>query len=116
MMSLLAAWLGLGSFATKASACSTLPSESITTAEKTDELREQLVVDPRIGNVQRLVRTIVDTHSELLKLPHLRPGKVINQLLGNLVTVCSEIHDRDTVAKVIETTPLDTFRFPYSRD
>jgi hypothetical protein len=47
-----------------------------------------------------LVQTVVQTHAELLKLPNLRPGKAINQLLGNLVSVCSEIHDRDIVEKV----------------
>jgi hypothetical protein len=79
--------------------------ESLAIVEKADILRNRLV-DSRAEKVQWLVQTVVETHSELLKLPHFRPGNAINQLLGNLVSVCSEIHDRDIVDKVCRPPQL----------
>lgn len=104
MTSLLAAWLGLGSPVAKEGPCPCPgPSnDSCMIVEKADDLREELV-GIRRKKVQRIICCIIETHSDLLKLPHLRPGKIINQLLGNLVSVCSEIHDHDTVAKVIRS-------------
>lgn len=99
-MPLLTSWLRLGDPTAKMDPCPCPAShDSLAMVEKADILRGQLV-DSRADKVQWLVQTVVETHLELLKLPHLRPGNAINQLLGNLVSVCSEIHDRDTVDKV----------------
>ena len=79
--------------------CPCASHDSLAIVEKADILHDQLA-DARAGKVQWLVRTIVETHSDLLKLPHFRPGNAINKLLGNLVSVCSEIHDREVVDRV----------------
>lgn len=108
-MSLLPSWLRLGSPVTKMDPCPCVSHDSLTIIEKADLLRDQLV-DAKSQKVQWLVQNIVGTHAELLKLPDLKPGKAINQLLGNLVTVCSEIHDRDIVDKVCNATTPHHFR------
>lgn len=97
-MSLLSSFLRLGGPTGKMEPCPCASHDSLTIVEKADVLQDQLA-DARSEKVQRLVRSITETHSELLKLPHLRPGKTINRLLGNLVSICSEIYDRDTVEK-----------------
>jgi hypothetical protein len=79
--------------------CPCTSHDSLAIVEKTDILHDQLA-DARAEKVQWLVRSIVETHSDLLKLPHFRPGNAINKLLGNLVSVCSEIHDREVVDRV----------------
>ena len=73
--------------------------DSLTIVEKAEVLQDQLA-DTKSQKSQSLVRTIIQTHSELLELPNFRPGPSINQLLGNLVSICSEIYDRDIVDKV----------------
>ncbi len=98
-MSLLSSWLRLGSPTAKTNPCPCLSHDSLAIVEKADVLRDQLV-DARTEKVHWLVQTVIETHSDLLKLPHCRPGQAINRLLGNLVSVCSEIHDRDIVARV----------------
>src|SRR5690242_3286527 len=100
-MSLLTSWLrfGFGSPAAKTDPCPCASHDSIAIVEKADVLHDQLA-DSRAEKVQWLVQSVVETHSALLELPHFRPGKAINQLLGNLVTVCSEIYDSDIVDKV----------------
>ncbi|KAH6840607.1 Nicotianamine synthase [Chaetomium sp. MPI-CAGE-AT-0009] len=80
--------------------CPCASHDSLAIVEKADILKDQLA-DARAEKVQGLVRSIVETHSDLLKLPHLRPGDAINKLLGNLVSVCSEIHDREVVDRVL---------------
>ncbi|EAQ85681.1 hypothetical protein CHGG_06934 [Chaetomium globosum CBS 148.51] len=80
--------------------CPCASHDSLAIVEKADILHDQLA-DARTEKVQWLVRTIVETHSDLLKLPHFRPGNAINKLLGNLVSVCSEIHDREVVDRVL---------------
>jgi hypothetical protein len=102
-MSLLTSWLRLGSPTTKMDPCPCASHDSLAIVEKADILRDQRA-DSRAEKVRWLVQSVVKTHSELLKLPHFRPGDAINQLLGNLVSVCSEIHDRDIVDKVPSTT------------
>ncbi|SPQ20860.1 14b1815c-b390-4f59-8ecf-722ee587f229 [Thermothielavioides terrestris] len=102
-MSLLASWLRrlrLGSSRSTVDPCPCQSHDSIAIVEKADLLPDQSL-ESRSEEVQRLVRAIADTHAELLTLPDLRPGKAINHLLGNLVSVCSEIHDRDVVEKVL---------------
>ncbi|KAL2256461.1 hypothetical protein VTK26DRAFT_1629 [Humicola hyalothermophila] len=99
-MSLLPSWLRLGSPTTKMDPCPCVSHDSLTIIEKADLLLDQLA-DAKSQKVQWLVRNIVGTHAELLKLPDLKPGKAINQLLGNLVSICSEIYDRDIVEKVL---------------
>lgn len=99
-MPLLASWFRLGSPTSKMDPCPCPSHDSIAIVEKAEVLQDQLV-DARAEKVHWLVQTVVQTHAELLKLPNLRPGKAINQLLGNLVSVCSEIHDRDIVEKVL---------------
>ncbi|KAL2021844.1 hypothetical protein VTK56DRAFT_6618 [Thermocarpiscus australiensis] len=74
--------------------------DSIAIVEKADVLQSQLA-DARAEKIQWLVRSIIETHSELAKLPNFRPGKTINRLLGDLVSICSEIHDRHTVEEVL---------------
>jgi len=98
-MSLLASWLRLGSPTAKMDPCPCASHDSLAIVEKADVLRDQLL-DSRAEKIQWLVQTIIETHSGLLDLPHFRPGNAINQFLGNLVSVCSEIHDRDIVDKV----------------
>lgn len=99
-MSLLSSWLRLGGPTAKLDPCPCASHDSLAIVEKADVLQDQLL-DARAEKVQWLVQTIVGTHSELLALPHFRPGQAINQLLGNLVSVCSEIHDRNIVDKVL---------------
>ncbi|KAL2192127.1 Nicotianamine synthase [Thermothelomyces heterothallicus CBS 203.75] len=99
-MSLLTSWLRLGSPKTKMDPCPCASHDSLAIVEKADILRDQLADSTR-KQVQWLVQRIVETHAELLRLPHLRPGKVINQLLGNLVSVCSDIYDQEVVDKVL---------------
>ncbi|KAK3307862.1 Nicotianamine synthase [Chaetomium strumarium] len=99
-MPLLASWFRLGSPTSKMDPCPCPSHDSIAIVEKAEVLQDQLV-DARSEKVHWLVQTVVQTHAELLKLPNLRPGKAINQLLGNLVSVCSEIHDRDIIEKVL---------------
>ncbi|KAL2145826.1 hypothetical protein VTI28DRAFT_6123 [Corynascus sepedonium] len=100
-MALLSSWLRLSSpKTTKMDPCPCASHDSLAIVEKADILRDQLA-DSTSKNVQWLVQQIIETHSQLLKLPHLRPGKAINQLLGNLVSVCSEIHDQEVVDKVL---------------
>ncbi|KAH6627213.1 Nicotianamine synthase [Chaetomium sp. MPI-SDFR-AT-0129] len=99
-MSLLTSWLRLGSPWSKREPCPCVSHDSLAMVEKADVLREQRL-DSRTEKAKALAKTIVHTHSELLKLPHLRPAPAINQLLGNLVSVCSEIHDREFVDKVL---------------
>lgn len=94
-MTLLTSWLRLGNPTAKMDPCPCVSHDSLAIVEKAD-----IPVDSRAEKVQWLVQTVVETHSGLLKLPHFRPGDAINQLLGNLVSVCSEIHDRDIVDKV----------------
>ncbi|GAB1315218.1 Nicotianamine synthase [Madurella fahalii] len=99
-MSLLSSFLRLGGPPRKMDSSPCAFQDSLTIVEKADVVQDQLA-DARSEKIQRLVRSIADTHSELLKLPHLRPGKAINKLLGNLVSICSEIHDRGIVDKVL---------------
>jgi hypothetical protein len=99
-MSLLASWLRLVTSPTaKMDPCPCASHDSIAIVEKADVLHDELE-DKRAEKVRWLVQTVVETQADLLKLPHFRPGKAINQLLGNLVSVCSEIHDREIVDKV----------------
>ncbi|KAK3365618.1 Nicotianamine synthase [Lasiosphaeria ovina] len=74
--------------------------DSITIVEKVEVIQTQRE-KTNMDKVQSLVQTITETHARLLKLPDLGPGKEINELLGNLVEVCSEIHDQDTVQQVL---------------
>ncbi|KAK3681381.1 Nicotianamine synthase [Podospora appendiculata] len=78
--------------------------DSIAIIEKSEVLCAQIEAEgANMGAVQQIVQTIIDTHSALVKLPDLNPGDSINKLLGNLVSVCSEIHDQATVDKVLES-------------
>ena len=43
---------------------------------------------------------IVRTHRELCALENYEPGELINELLTNLVAVCSEVHDHETIRQV----------------
>ncbi|KAL1844210.1 hypothetical protein VTJ49DRAFT_3866 [Mycothermus thermophilus] len=99
-MSLFISWLRLGSPTKKMDPCPCASHDSIDIVEKDDILRDQRA-EERAVQVQNLVRRIVDTHTDLLRLPHLRPGKIINKLLGDLVTVCSDIYDREVVDAVL---------------
>ncbi|AEO57122.1 hypothetical protein MYCTH_2302937 [Thermothelomyces thermophilus ATCC 42464] len=99
-MSLLTSWLRLGSPKMKMDPCPCASHNSLAIVEKADILRDQLA-DSTSKQAQWLVQRIVETHAELLRLPHLRPGKVINQLLGNLVSACSDIYDQEVVDKVL---------------
>lgn len=103
-MSLLLSWLRLRSSPSKGNPCPCVSHDSITIVEKADVLKDQLA-DARSQRARRLVQSILDIHSQLLKLPHYRPGKPINQLLTNLVSLCSEIYDREVVDKVREGRP-----------
>ncbi|KAK4657479.1 hypothetical protein QC762_213390 [Podospora pseudocomata] len=104
-MPLLASWLRIGSPTKKVDACSRSSQDSLTIVEKADILQSQKA-DAREEKVQWLVRSIVNIHTELLKLPHLRPAPAINKLLGNLVAICSEIHDQDIVDKVLQNVSV----------
>ncbi|KAL2269207.1 hypothetical protein VTJ83DRAFT_4053 [Remersonia thermophila] len=99
-MSLLPSWLRLGSPTKKMEPCPCVSHDSIDMVEKEDILRDQKA-EERASQAQSLVRRIVDTHSNLVRLPHLRPGKIINKLLGDLVAVCSDIYDREVVDAVL---------------
>ncbi|KAK4104458.1 Nicotianamine synthase [Parathielavia hyrcaniae] len=100
-MSLLASRLRLASPTAKMDPCPCASHDSIAIVEKKADVLRAQVTDSRAEKVRWLVQSVVETHAQLLQLPHFRPGKAINHLLGNLVAVCSEIHDRDTVDKVI---------------
>ena len=43
---------------------------------------------------------ILRTHCELCALDSYEPGELINELLTNLVLVCSEVHDQETTRQV----------------
>jgi hypothetical protein len=43
---------------------------------------------------------IVCTHRELCALESYEPGELVNELLTNLVAVCSEVHDHETTRQV----------------
>ncbi|KAK3996648.1 putative nicotianamine synthase [Cladorrhinum sp. PSN332] len=113
MSILLPAWLRFGGSGSSSAitACKGKPtspsssSSSITIVEKDDIITSELA-DAKEEKVQWIIQSIVDTHSNLLKLPHLRPDHAINQLLGNLVTICSEIHDQEIVTKVLNSTSV----------
>lgn len=115
-MSVLPAWLRFGSSSIATTqptiktdrdeayvSSSSSPSSSqasIAIVEKADIINSQ-IADTKAEKAQWIVQTVVDTHAKLLELPHLRPDPAINQLLGNLVSVCSEIHDQEIVNKVL---------------
>ncbi|KAK0708826.1 Nicotianamine synthase [Apiosordaria backusii] len=99
-MPLLASWLGIGSPTKKLDTYPRSSHDSLTIVEKADILQSQQT-DAREEKAHWLVQSIVNTHTELLKLPHLRPGPAINKLLGNLVSICSEIHDQEIVNKAV---------------
>lgn len=104
-MSILSSWLRLGGLAPKKlEPCPCVSHDSLAIVEKAEVLRDQKL-EERAAQVQNLVRRIVDTHAALLRLPHLRPGKIINQLLGDLVTLCSEIYDREVIDAVCVVFP-----------
>ncbi|KAK4188085.1 putative nicotianamine synthase [Podospora australis] len=100
-MSLLTSWLRIGSpTSSKADSCPCASHDSLTIVEKADILQSQ-PAEKRQEKVQLLVQSIVNTHAELLELPHLRPSPTINRLLGGLVAICSEIHDQEIVNQVL---------------
>ncbi|KAL2130457.1 hypothetical protein VTI74DRAFT_6368 [Chaetomium olivicolor] len=99
-MSLLTSWFRLGSTPGKTDPCPCPSHDSLAIVEKADILHDEFEVT-QSKKVQFLVQTITETHAKLLELPNLRPGNSINQLLGNLVSVCSEIYDRDVVDRVL---------------
>ncbi|KAK4162697.1 putative nicotianamine synthase [Cladorrhinum sp. PSN259] len=111
MSILLPTWLRFGGGSTSTITCkakTASPSSSqssITIVEKDDIISSELA-DARDEKVRFIVQTIVDTHSKLLQLPHLRPDDAINQLLGKLVSICSEIHDQDIVTQVLNNTSV----------
>ncbi len=110
-MSLLSSWLRLGGPTAKTDPCPCASHDSLAIVEKAEILHDQLL-DARAEKVQWFVQTIIETHSDLLELPHYRPGNAINHLLGNLVSVCSEIHDREIVDKVTPSYTLPLSSFP----
>jgi nicotianamine synthase len=59
----------------------------------------------RCETVKRVAGAILQTHSALLELSDLRPGHATNQLLGNLVSLCTQIHDADTVGEACALRP-----------
>ncbi|KAJ4302433.1 hypothetical protein N0V88_002577 [Collariella sp. IMI 366227] len=99
-MSLLTSWLRFGSPTSKLDPCPCPSHESVTIVEKGEILHDE-VLDAQSKKVHFLAQTITETHAKLLELPNLRPGNSINQLLGNLVSVCSEIFSKDIVDKVL---------------
>ncbi|KAK4224254.1 putative nicotianamine synthase [Podospora fimiseda] len=112
MSILLPAWLRLGgsngsSSAITASCKAKNPSPSSSSSSITIVDKDEIIInqlsDAKEEKVQWIVQTVVETHSKLLELPHLRPDDAINQLLGNLVSVCSEIHDQEIVNKVLSS-------------
>ena len=99
-MSLLASLWRLGSPPSKPHPCCPCDShDSLTIVEKAELLQDELA-DAKSQKARSLVQSIVSTHAELLKLKDLRPGKTINRLLGDLVTLCSDIYDQDIVNQV----------------
>jgi hypothetical protein len=57
------------------------------------------VSDSRDETAKEITDRIVDAHTILSKLPDLRPGEVINEVLTDLVALCCQIHDVETVDK-----------------
>ncbi|KAK4201494.1 putative nicotianamine synthase [Triangularia verruculosa] len=104
-MPLLASWLGIVSPTKKLDKYPRSSHDSLTIIEKADIVQSQKA-DAREKKLQQLVRSIVDTHTELITLPHLRPAPAINKLLGNLVSICSEIHDQEIVDKVLRNVSV----------
>ncbi|KAK3939644.1 putative nicotianamine synthase [Diplogelasinospora grovesii] len=105
-MSSLIAWLGLGRRANLAKClCDSDSGDSITIVEKAEVIRSQ-VEDAKSQTAQKLVQSIIATHMELLELPHFRPGKTIDELLGNLVSLCCQIHDQEIVRQVHENAGM----------
>lgn len=64
------------------------------------------VHDSRDEKAQKIIDRIVDSHTILTQLPDLRPGKVINEVLTDLVALCCQIHDADTIDKVRRETNI----------
>lgn len=73
------------------------PQPSVTVLEAA--LPGHLVMKDKQGS-REIVREILRTHEALLALPSLGPGKPINELLNNLVWLCTQIHDSNTVREV----------------
>ncbi|KAK0629539.1 Nicotianamine synthase [Bombardia bombarda] len=56
-----------------------------------------------MAKAQQIVERVLVIHSELLKLgQNLHPGPTINELLGSLVVLCSQIHDQDITRQVLD--------------
>ncbi|KAK0720949.1 Nicotianamine synthase [Lasiosphaeris hirsuta] len=98
-MSFLFSWMGLRPKAptTQPPACPrTQSQESITIIEKDDIVAWQKM-DAKKEAAISIANTVVATHTELCKLTSYAPGETINSLLGNLVSVCSQIHGTEVL-------------------
>ncbi|KAK3358840.1 Nicotianamine synthase [Lasiosphaeria hispida] len=107
-MSFFLSWLGLRPKAQitqpPAYLC-TQSQESITIIEKEDVTAWQKM-DAQKEAAIGIANTVVATHTELCKLTSYAPGETINRLLGNLVSVCSQIHETDVVQEVLDNADL----------
>ncbi|KAH7018361.1 Nicotianamine synthase [Microdochium trichocladiopsis] len=62
--------------------------------------------ETRTRAARRISKTIIDTHRQLLLLPDLTPGELINSMLGDLVASCCEVHTTCTVTEVLSNADI----------
>ncbi|KAK3325917.1 Nicotianamine synthase [Apodospora peruviana] len=82
--------------------------DTIVNIEKSANVKDQLQ-DAKMenGKVEEIRGKILETYAKLVELKgDYRPGETINKLLGNLVPVCAEIHDQETVKQVVENAEI----------
>ena len=58
------------------------------------------VVQKGAPSADEIASFIVRTHRELCALESYEPGELVNELLTNLVAVCSEVHDHEITRQV----------------
>lgn len=49
---------------------------------------------------ERIIQKLLKTHVLLRELPDLHPGDDVNGILSGLVSLCSQIHDREVIKLV----------------
>ncbi|KAL0475995.1 nicotianamine synthase [Neurospora intermedia] len=55
-----------------------------------------------ITKAQLIALSILDTHTQLKKLPSYQPGEEINRLLGTLVHTCVQIHPQNIIQQILD--------------
>jgi hypothetical protein len=82
--------------------------DSITVLEK-EKIAKIELENAKRDEIQKITETILQAYTILLK-SDLRPSEATNKLFGQLVSLCTQIHDLDTVQEV--STKLVTLERP----